>query len=59
METVLEAELHGKISDREKVEEVLAALPPSVNSLLSRQKEALMGSKKKKRRHVRHAYFLE
>ena len=59
METVLESELHGKISDPEKVEEVLAALPPSVNSLLSRQKEALMGSKKKKRRHVRHAYFVE
>ena len=59
METVLESDLHGKISDQEKVQEVLSALPPKVESLLKRQRDALIGSKKKKRRHVRHAYFVE
>ena len=59
METVLESDLHSKISDQDKVEEVLAALPHKVESLLKRQRDALIGSKKKKRRHVRHAYFVE
>ena len=59
METVLESDLHGKISDQDKVQEVLSALPPKVKYLLKRQRDALIGSKKKKRRHVRHAYFLE
>ena len=59
MEKVLESDLHSKISDQDKVEEVLAALPPKVKYLLMRQRDALIGSKKKKRRHVRHAYFVE
>ena len=59
METVLESDLHSKINDQDKVQEVLAALPPKVEFLLKRQRDALIGSKKKKRRHVRHAYFVE
>ena len=47
METVLESDLHSKISDQDKVEEVLAALPPKVKYLLMRQRDALIGSKKK------------
>ena len=60
METVLESELHSKISDQDKVQEVLAALPPRLKSFLTRQREALMGIKKKKKRfHVRHVYYVE
>ena len=60
METVLESELHSKISDQDKVQEVLAALPPRLKSFLTRQREALMGIKKKKKRnHVRHVYYME
>ena len=60
METVLESELHRKISDQDKVQEVLAALPPRLKSFLTRQREALMGIKKKKKRnHVRHVYYME
>ena len=59
METILESEVHCKISDKDKVEEVLSALPLKVKSLLSRHRDALIGSKKKKRRHVRHAYFVQ
>ena len=60
METVLESELHSKISDQDKVREVLAALPPRLKSFLTRQREALMGIKKKKRNnHVRHVYYVE
>ena len=60
METVLESELHSKISDQEKVQEVLAALPPRLKSFLTRQREALMGIKKKKKNNrVRHVYYVE
>ena len=60
METVLESELHSKISDQEKVQEVLAALPPRLKSFLTRQRETLMGIKKKKKNNrVRHVYYVE
>ena len=60
METVLESELHRKISDQDKVQEVLAALPPRLKSFLTRQREALMGIKKKKKNNrVRHVYYVE
>ena len=60
METVLESELHSKISDQDKVQEVLAALPPRLKSFLTRQREALMGIKKKKKNNrVRHVYYVE
>ena len=60
METVLESELHSKISDQDKVQEVLSALPPRLKSFLTRQREALMEIKKKKRNNrVRHVYYVE
>ena len=47
---IMESDLHRKISDQDKVQEVLAALSP---------REALMGIKKKKNNHVRHVYYVE
>ena len=48
-EMVLRRELHGKISDEEKVAEVVAALPVKIESTLYHFRHSLIGKTRKKR----------